>query len=217
MVDVSAQSHTPRLIGLCCALLIAAGVFGLATELSALGGVMFALSVLLAWMIVRGSRSAWVLLLGSSISGILIPELRSNPFVVLDVVVVMCLVAPSSMRFIWNREQGREQRLNGSLRSRLSLVGAAYAPLRRLSGWDTRKTQGYGLLAWRLGCTAGFLAIPMTLAYRWQRNSGSEWAAALATLTWTFWVVVFIGFLVALGMVLCRHGVGSRSEGSSHR
>lgn len=208
-----------QLLAACIFVLANAVAFSISPSL--LGGSVVLAAVLFSWLLIRGSRVGWTVVLFGAIASL--TGSRSEFLVaVVGVLTSICLLAPSSMKYTW-KVSTPGGNADAAIAMRISLLversrAAAYRVLAQAAGWadsdldeDFRRT--YTLLAWRLGWLAILLLIPLTLTYRWDQASHSAVANGLAKAIWMGWALVVVAFAVTLLILawqgareLSRHG-----------
>jgi hypothetical protein len=179
---------------------------------------------ILAWLILRRSRPAWVLTVAACgvqiTASILLGEM--GVALVSSIIVTVCLLSPEGRRYIWKGRSRRPEAAN--LRTKVCDLdaGVGYRLLSRVAGWTqdgntvTRNRGGFGLLAWRLGIAVVLLLIPLNLTHNWSQASHHDDLPrnVIADVVWTCWAVAVFGFAVARILTLYQHG-RTISEGSS--
>lgn len=188
-------------------------------------------AALFAWFLLRGSRLAWGLVLLGVADQLVSSGLSlEHPWeLVVDGIVVVCLLVPSSVRFIWTQPPKRQSRKRwlktGKAITRVrALVSRMFL---RLAGWNDAKSEmgsfsrqrSYGTLILRLGMACVSLFLLAAMAYEWQHDSGHGAAVAniAATVSWDIYVVVQLGFIVVVGIALYRHFSNSRAPSGPSR
>jgi hypothetical protein len=200
--------------------MIAANLVSFGVSPSALGVVAVALSALLAWLLFRRSRAAWVVAIVGSGADIVMFAVSADSAALAGVsaIVLACLLAPSSVRFIWGESSERSVQKMPFRSSLEAARGAGYAVLARFAGWSVQQNnerRTFGLLAWRLGVSAVLLLIPLTSSYRWDRTSNSGVVHGLASAMWTLWALVVVSFVIVLGLLMFQHvNVSARANRS---
>jgi len=212
------RSPRPQLLAACILAVSNLAVFVLSP--SPLGGVALLLALLLAWLLVLGSRIGWTLALLGSVLGLITwaSDSGGNLGVLTATFTIVCLLAPSSLRYTW-REIGIDSwsakaSLQCTLLSR-RLNQTAYGLLARVAGWsgsEDRWRRSYDLLAGRLGGLALVLLFPLTLTYRWEQASHSSIADGLARLIWLSWAIAVVAFLVALTLAASQRSRARRGR-----
>lgn len=190
-----------------------------------------ALAVLVVAFILRGSRFAWVVALTGA-SGQLVSSVVSTGDVwalAVGGIIAVCLLAPPAVRFVWiersNRRAGRMQLAVKSFYERAK--ASAYGLLARVAGWDreefgigtTHTQRSYGVLIWRLGVGCVLLLVLLGLIHEWREGSGGDAPIVniIASVTWTFYTLVQLTFVVVSIMALYRYFTTLRAFRRSSR
>jgi hypothetical protein len=188
-----------------------------------------AVAVLFASLMWKGSRFAWTVVLIGAVGQFVSSAIETEYFsLAAGGVVVLCLLAPASVRFVWtrrpNRGGGRPQPT--VKRGYEKVKTLAYGFLSRVAEWEngaletdaTDKQRSYRLLIWRLGVVCLLLLVLVGLTYNWQHGSGRESpvVSVIANLTWTFYALVQLAFIAVTIVAVYQHFASSRipSKGS---
>ncbi|HET6997656.1 MAG TPA: hypothetical protein VFI03_03620 [Solirubrobacterales bacterium] len=229
--DVKGQlEQRPRWLVAAAALLIGSAVWVFFAEVP-IGFKFFQLgfALVLSVFLLRGSRIAWGLTLVDPVWQIV--ELQGGgenwwaaaPLVVL----VACLLAPASVRFVWLEAAQRPTPLFASrLPAPLERVFAlSYAGLARVAQWEGGFRESdpggaprrYGVLAWRLGVASIVLLVLSGVVSSWEQGSarGNVVVDILGHVIRASWVIALLAFIAVLivGAYSCltrkRREVGS--------
>jgi hypothetical protein len=162
--------------------------------ITALGSVMLGLVVLLAWLLLGGSRVAWVLAVFVAAGQLIAPFTfdASIWFAALAVIVLTCLFVPSSRVFVWAGKQQRPRDL-GSARQVAQRIydkflSAVYRLLVRVV--QVPWLRGKGTLLLVLGV---LIARPLVGSF-YDFHHGSAQGNILVDVLWR---VVWIGYSLA--------------------
>jgi hypothetical protein len=182
-------------------------------------------SALFVWLLLRGSRFAWtVLLIGVLDQIALAGALDARPWeVAAEAIAAVGLLAPPSFRFVWAQHPRRPSgRLQTAARRPYKWVRAsAYSALCRIAEWEDRgpgRRRSYGLLLWRLGVACVLLLPAVGLTYGWQQDfdGHNHIINAIAKLTWACYALVQLTFIVFALIAVYRHLADSwTARGSS--
>jgi hypothetical protein len=130
---------------------VVSGVVLLAADFAWLGAFALGLNLVLAWLLVRGSRAGWVFIVLTQASGLVLDGLGVWWKAVLVLLLFVCLLMPSSLAYVWKRQAvvvpgAWWLRLRGILREKVSwasallaflllmVVGGAFGALERGAG-----------------------------------------------------------------------------------
>jgi hypothetical protein len=179
-----------------------------------------ALGALLVGLLLRGSRIAWTLILagtvyqiGSSIDG-------SHWHLIAGVLIALCLLAPTSVRYVWRAQAQKTHRETGQrlLGAYAWIRAAAYTGAHRLIGWDdgeseqeSRQRRYYAGL-WRFGIACLVLLLLGGVVVNWQEGAGGDSSIlnVVESVMWVCYVVAQVAFMVLL--VLAMRGVVARRK-----
>ncbi len=211
----------------CAGALLAIGASAqLVSTPTAAGLGVSGLGFLLAWLLLQGSRIAWVVTLASSLAQIVVylVDVEYLLATLLGGVIAVLLIAPASFRFIWSRRKSAKKRSGGgALRARIEETG--YRVLARIAGWqvDSAREQPHqrrhlGLLTWRLGVGALLLLIPVALTHRWdkQHHNHNRFVDVLAEVVWAIWAVDVLALLL-VGLFAMAFRLGASSAQSKEQ
>jgi hypothetical protein len=166
-----------------------------------------ALVLLLAVILMLGSRAGWILLLIGTIWDVVVRFSGEQPLwmLSLDGLLLFTLLVPSSIRFVWTDRPPRRF-IWPRLPDGFSALPSTVTQVGRLP---------YSSLAWRCGFVLLLLLIPSGMIQEWQEGSGrnSTLAEVLEVLTDALFSVTLIAFLVILCVwVYSSLGMRSRRE-----
>ena len=186
------------------------------------GASGIAVAMAFAWLLLRGSRVAWVVLFVGAIGDIVASVVSAEVdwVFVCGVVMAVGLLMPPSVRYVWNRQHYQQD-----IRSRLGMVwirqkvqwidqkarAAAFFGLSRFAGWKSiqlgeqvGRAPNYSSLLWRLGIACIVLLLCAGFMDSWQHGAGrdSPLVAVLADLVRFSAVLAQLGFIVAVLVVL---------------
>jgi hypothetical protein len=97
-------ARTPTWLRIAAAVIVAQDVVALlVSSITGVGVAWVAVGVLLAWFLLRGSRVAWVFAVFSAAAQLSAPLTLNGPvwLAVTAMIVLACLLAPSSRSFVW--------------------------------------------------------------------------------------------------------------------
>lgn len=184
----------------------------------------FGIAVLVSAFVLKGSRVAWGIA-SISAGGQVVEAISANRSLwlgILNLAVLVCLLVPSSIRFLWGREQSGEKSEEFGLGKAWQAVqGFLYRSLTIAAGWETsfdgespsRPSKSYRTLIVRLGLAAVLMLLLIGLTYNWQQETGNDVVPNLiADIVWTSWAVIQVSFVVVVFLALFRHVTSSRSD-----
>jgi hypothetical protein len=216
---------TPRWLVVAAIGIVAHALGSLVLSPGLLWAGLLAASLLFAYLLLRGSRFGWtVVLLGSSAE--LVASLASKAQYwngIVGAALIVCLFAPASRQFVWGRSRPRSpNRLQPVLEVPLNLAQRlGWLALARIAGWSSAQEsqRSYARLIWRLGWTCLFLLLLVGATYNWQRGSGrgSAVAETVASVTWTCYACVQILFVVTLICAAYHHLHANHGRPSSNQ
>jgi hypothetical protein len=177
------------------------------------GAFTVLVAILLAWLLVRGSKAAWIIAIASGAADLVfsIAGEKTSWGMVIDGVVLVGLVVPPSIRFFWGvrtKDSPAEPAPAGAL-DRIRSI--AYGLLARAAGWEEGGSQAprFRLLTWRLAVASLLLLGPVGLTYGWAQGGGHDRAlAVVANLVWMCWALVTVACLVAGALALWERLTG---------
>jgi hypothetical protein len=177
-----------------------------------------AIAMLLGWLLLLGSRTAWVLGVLSAVGRVvdLAASGSSHWGVAVDGLVIICLFVPASIRFVWAERGGR---LGPRWRLSESRVYGWAGSSRFVSKWygnppiggshhdSEGKRRSYGPLLWRLGVTCVVLLMLGGAAYGWKEGSGrdSDLAQEVSRIIWLANTVAELAFVAVAALAIYRH------------
>jgi hypothetical protein len=136
-------------------------------------------------------------------------------------VMVAGLSLPTSLRFVWRRDDPRTShaQLGGVVGKAQEAMYRAFTFLvswesgvKREGPWDA---EGYRSMLGRIGLFTLF-SLPLVVAtYRWEQNSTSPLASLLADVAWTVYAILQVTFIVVCGLGLYRYVNRDRSHSKS--
>jgi hypothetical protein len=183
-----------------------------------------AVAVLIASLLLWGSRLIWLItlvevgysLISSDDSGAGLVNIAAGS------IIVICLLTPTSFRFMWTQ---RPERRAGQLRSAANRLSEhartlTYGVFIRNTGWeDSRRTadatpepRSYWLLGWRLGVSSVVLFLLVLATSELQQMADGKnliWNV-VANVTWLCWFLVQIAFIVIVIVAAYQRFVGVR-------
>jgi len=205
------------------------GIIGQTLVLFALGpslvkAASVVVAALFAALMLRGSRLAWgVVLIGAAGQLVSSATLAEGSWaLVAGGALVVCLIAPPSVQFVWTQRPHREAGvLQLTVKGSYERIRAlAYGALARVAQWensasgtDSRPAQrSYGVLVWRLGVGCVLLLLLVGATYSWQQGSGRDSGIvhAIASVTWTCYALVQLAFIAVVLMAVHQHFTTSR-------
>jgi hypothetical protein len=197
--------------------------------ITALSAVLLGVTVLLAWLLLRGSRVAWMLSVFSAATQLIAPLTMNQPiwFAGVAAVLLACLLAPPSRAFVWERQE----RTGGSWRSTAQqmygkFLTFIYGLIARVP-WPgegsaneegTVDRPGHGKLIGLLVICVVILVPLDNALHNFHQGSGSG-----SVIVDVLWRVVSVGdglaqlALIALLVMAAYRYVTRRYGGSSHR
>lgn len=182
----------------------------LASSPTLLGASVTALTLCFAWLLARGIRLIWLLVVALIATEVLVGCLRADidGWLVVDIVILLALLVPWSVSFVWRGRAESEAPALRASRAHSPAEGTRdylYRQLARIAGWDKSATingllarGSFGVLAWRAGIAALLFLVPLTAAYNWDQSVGSEAVHVFANLMWLAWALMVLVFIVAL-------------------
>lgn len=214
----------PGLLAVVAVVLVGQTLLSFAFGPSITRAAAIAVAVFVALLLLWGSRFAWVVALigagGQLVSSAISTD--SNWGLAAGGIVVICLLAPPSVRFVWSKRPHRQAgRLQRAVKRPYERVKAsAYAILARVAEWEngefltaaTRKQRSYRLLIWRLGVSCVLLLVLVGATYNWQQGSGrgNSIVNVIASVTWTCYALVQLAFIAVSMIAVYRHLTSSR-------
>lgn len=206
---------SPVIVAAAALLVVESTLFVISNGASALNFLQLGVALILGVLMLRGSRIAWIItLLGSSAQLLnALSEPQEWPFVGATAILVLLLLAPSTIRFVWIKRDRRPFRLGPSAIRRLSerVEGVLYLAFARVAQWEwdvaenqIRQPRTYGVLLWRLAVVIVFLLILVGAIHTWQEGTARDSAIVevLIDVTWTVYMVTQIVFLVLLALTV---------------
>jgi hypothetical protein len=186
-----------------------------------LSAVVLAFSALIVWLLLRGSRVAWIVAVFSSAAQLTAPFTSGQPVwvTVPAAIILVCLLAPASREYIWAASQQRKLRRQG--RS----VQESYSKLRSLPyGWAARLPalerqaaegpRNRGKLILLLSISI-FIAAPLVgVLYRFHHGAGS--GSLIVDVLWhVIWIVYSLTLFALIGLLMLAaysHATGLKRE-----
>jgi hypothetical protein len=189
------------------------------TSPSGFGAMAVLFALVLAWLLILGSRVGWTLAFLGCVAGLLAPVSHSPAFLGAAALTIGCLLAPSSIEYTWKGSLGAASpRAGMPLGLKMLAERAAGFGCRLVAeaaGWtnDDAEERSYNLLAWRLGVLAVFLTFPLVFVYRWDQGTHSSFPHELGKVTWLLWVSVVVTLILALVLVARQHALTRHRRG----
>jgi hypothetical protein len=183
------------------------------------GVVALALAILLAWLLVRRDRIAWMItcLSAGGQLAILAVHGKFGLAAATDCIVLICLLAPPALRSVW-RDQPKLASSSdggGAETSDSFAENIIYARLIRIADWSINALGGSASeAAWRLGAAAILFLVPVTFTYNWGNRSHSELASIIANVMWICWALTVVAFVSALLLILASHYTSANRSSS---
>lgn len=206
-------SRAPLQVTGAVVLIVVAAAVALAAAPTAAGGFTVLIAILLAWLLLRGSKVAWVVAVASGAADLVFSIAGEGPSwgMLIDVLVLIGLAMPSSVCYFWGR-QSKNSRTAATLPSALGRIRAfAYRLLARAAGWKGSRNQAprFRLLAWRLGVASLLLLGPVGLTYGLTQESPHDRALAIvASVVWMCWALATVACLVVVALALWERFTG---------
>lgn len=200
-------------------LIAVVAVVALALSLTAIGAFAFLIAILLAWLLVTGSRAAWIIVIASGVVDLVFSLAGEHSLwgIIVDGVVLTGLSVPSSIRFVWG-ERTRKSPIERKPAAN-ELEATAIIRSNPLDGWwqgRKRQTSRYRLLAWRLLVASLLLLGPVGLTYGWAQDSRHDRVlVVLANLIWICWALITFACLVAAALAVWERWAGTSSPPDS--
>jgi hypothetical protein len=224
----NARTQPSRWLAIVASLIIARALWGFIADPAVLTGSLMALAMLFSWLLLRGSRTIWVVLLvgnAGQLVGLLVP-VGSTWHLVIDGAIIVCLLLPSSVRFVWSRRPPQARTVRLKARGAHEAVKAlAFGLFFRLAAWNrgeettfVSRHRNYKTLIWRLGIACVLLYILVGITDKLRQSSGNSLLThIIATITWDVYVFTQLGFLVILVLAIHRRLSSPQGpSGSSH-
>lgn len=183
------------------------------TSPSGFGAVAVLFALMLAWLVVLGSRVGWTVALLGCVAALLAPVSHSPEFLGATALTIACLLTPSSIEYTWKGYLGAASRSAGMPLGLKMLAeraaGIGYRLVAQAAGWtdDDAGEHNYNLLAWRLGVLAVLLSFPLVIVYRWDQATRSSFPHELGKATWLLWASVVATLMVALVLAARQHAL----------
>ncbi|HKB50386.1 MAG TPA: hypothetical protein VKC63_03025 [Solirubrobacterales bacterium] len=221
---------TPAWLWIAAAAMVAQDLAAfIVSPITALSAGLLCVTVLLAWLLLRGSRVAWVLSVFSAAAQLAAPLTLNQPLWLAGpaVIFLACLLVPSSRAFVWGE---RQQQASGSWRSATQrmhdrLLALAYGLVARVPGFGGRSAKEIEvadrpnrgkLIALLAVCVA--LLYPLIGAF-YDFHHGSGQGSVVVDVLWR---VVWVGYsfarlalIVLLAMAAYRYVTKKRYEEKS--
>ena len=218
---MSGFGQKPPLLAIAAAVLIGHTLVLFAAEPSLVRATSIAVAAIVASLLVWRSRLAWVVVLVGAVDGLISPAGHYATQAV-GAVVIICLLAPPSVRFVWTGRPHRQPRIpklrNWKPYERLKVV--AFDVLCRLAGWDaeerdsedTRRQRSYSALLWSLGVGCVVLLVVASATHSWQKGTGGDdpIVNVIASASWGCYALVQLAFIAAVIVAVYRHVMASR-------
>lgn len=182
-----------------------------------------AVGIGIIWLMLRASRIAWTVVLFAVVVE-LVEGVASGVRwfnTAIGIVSVLCLLAPSSIRYVWRpRPPTLRRRLPWSLRQRYQGGAAAsYRVLAFVASWEdgsrgqpsVELQRSYRVLLWRLGVASATLLILFAATNGWYDSTNDSLVVSIVAriirVSYVFVQVAFIAVLViAIGHYLLTPG-----------
>jgi hypothetical protein len=227
-IVVSETRHLSRWLLVAGAMLIAQPLALFAVHPSLVKAAAVAVAALVTSLMLRGSRFAWTVALVGAGGRLISAVVSSGQYWDLaSGIIVICLLSPPSIRFIWTQRPHR--RVAGwelALKRPYEAVKAsAYGALYQVAEWEgggsetvsSRKRRSYRLLIWRLGVGCVLLLVLVGVTYNWQHDTGGEAPVVriIASVTWTCYALVQLAFIAVSILALYKHFTSRGPQSSS--
>jgi hypothetical protein len=208
------QERVPVWLYVAAVVLIALTLVPMALDPQLDRALALVLAGLLTVFLLRGSRVAWV---GSLIGAIGQPieALVTNSLGWADslsVLLAVCLVMPSSRRYVWHQKH-RRPRFKSPRSGWLEKAREfPYVVLAYFGGWEAEVKEAkpldsgrYRSLLIRTGCCTLGLLILVTATYNWQQTQPSRAMNIIANVTWTLYAVFQVALIALALFYFYRH------------
>lgn len=222
----SKAADRPPWIAIAVAVFMAEAVAAVFSRPIGIGIGAVGISLVLTLLLLGASRFAWVFVVVGA-GGQLIEGIISGPdilMVALGCVVLGCVLAPASVRYVWSSDRSRASasRLSSQTTSTYSrLITLAYGVWASLAGWEAGEglpqgpIRSYRVLLWRLGWACVGLFLVFVVAYNVKHGvaQGSIIADVFARISRIAYVLVQVLFLMVALVAMMQWFRSSANRG----
>lgn len=187
---------------------------------SLVGASAIAVAAALLTLMLSGSRFAWTVVLIGAV-GQIVNAVSSSEYdlvlAALGCLVSICLLVPSSVRFVWRESSHRQPG-----RLRLAVAGpyarikvSAYGAFASLAAWEdgefrsdsVRKRRSYRMLIWHLGVGCVLLLLLLGVVHSLRPDAGGDSAVinVIARVTWICYALVQLTFIGVVLIAIYQH------------
>jgi hypothetical protein len=170
-----------------------------------LGAVAAALAVLISWLLIRGSRIAWVIACLATCGQLVTLMMQGdfNLLMIVSTVILICLVTPPVIRDAWTDRDTRRSSATGTPAAFNTVKQVVPDSLTRVAFWSMNALGGNaGEAALRLGVAVVLLPVPLTFI---DNEAHGAVMRVFVGILWTCWALVIAAFVGALLLAGARY------------